>query len=1327
MNKKNVKKILSFVILFMFILTQVLTFSIPVQAETTIKAPITVTKTANITSTKINNEITLNYNIQPGTLNVTPSTQSKEIALVIDTSGSMDTDLQGRDSRLDVAKAAANRFIDKFNNDSNVKIGLVQYSNRANKNSVLVDKNSFSTLKSSINAFSAAGGTNTGDGLRLAYYMLRESSNSNAKKYIVLLTDGEPTFYSYTNDTSNVVTSNIESGYSTNNSNDTTKGLNYAGSIATMISGNNANINSFMIGCTLSTYGTNTLKEIALKAKGTCSFAQTAADIDTVYSQLAYQIQNELPVNSMKFQETLPIGVEIQQVPAGFTVSGQTITGDLGNISYKLVSGTNNYTASPLNFQVKVKATKTGIYPLSKDANGISNSFITYKDIDNIVAKKVFEAVNVTISNPTASINLGRSVDKTNIKVNDKFKIDYNIQPQDIPVEDIDPSYEKGSDIVLVIDNSGSMDEILPNSGGKTKIQVVRDTANTFINKFNGNSNINIALVKFSTKADVIKLNSSSLVFGNLGNSTQYNYLINKIKDSNVLNTDGGTNIGDGLKISYGLLKDQGDTGRKKYVVLLTDGVPTVSAVKNNSNFSYRGNGTGYIYGENATKIDDFGSITNYQYNMEQITSNIRYIVNSGDNDYNQLALNYAYNASDIIKNDTTLSIKPIMIAFSSGADVSKLSQIAGRAGGEYKTALSSTDMDSVYTSIAGQIQSDFTISGVQYEETFPVGINLQQATKPEGFIVSGQKVTGVLNSISYKLDPTGKVYQPISNPSFSIGNLFSNTAGNYNLGQNQTSFISYKDINSDQTKKYFPEMKIIIAAITPPDIVATLAPKEGAPDIYNLTVTSKTISDNKIVKLEEGSVVGGIQTKLWDSGTTPLALTLNQSLVHEFNKSDLIGKTSLYIKATDSNNKTVTETVSLVAVANIELPDFEQRNGVRPGNVTFAAEPNATINSIKVNTKQIATNQSTGTGGYKCLDVDLTDQNVMDVVITNEYNNTTNMTLNQSVDVTPPFITSNYTFTNKKIDANFYSDDTKRVTENVNLIWLECDLNLDKKITADEKITVSTDETNQLKDIQIPDNFQGKDFLVKARDLTGNISSAVPTDNLAPIGTVSYVVIDPITRVTEDYDPAVKITKNVVATVTFDEPNITIANNNGSDTKEFTENGILTFEFLDETGNKGTATAIVNNIDRTIIVNHGMFLNGVFDKTKSEYAMVKGFSGSFGVEFKTSIKNPNIQIKIDKEFTISNLKLYKIKLESNQFIFDGQPIDLSKIAVVNSTGFQITMPTIDDGITHFILAYKGTVKPNAVVGHQLTNAVRVGNSLENPCKIKVVDAPGLQ
>ncbi|MBZ9636282.1 VWA domain-containing protein [Clostridium sp. FP1] len=142
--------------------------------------------------------------------------------------------------------------------------------------------------------------------------------------------------------------------------------------------------------------------------------------------------------------------------------------------------------------------------------------------------------------------------------------------------------------------------------------------------------------------------------------------------------------------------------------------------------------------------------------------------------------------------------------------------------------------------------------------------------------------------------------------------------------------------------------------------------------------------------------------------------------------------------------------------------------------------------------------------------------------------------------------------------------------------------------------------------------------------------------------------------------------------------------------------------------------------VDTTIIINHGMFINGVVTD-KPEYAIVKGFSGNFGVEFKTSIKSPNIQIAIDDEFTISDLKLYKI-------IGNGQPICVSNIDVTSKTGsFNITMPTIEGDITHFIFAYKGTVKSNAIVGHKLTNLIKVGNSVASPCKINVVRLPDLQ
>lgn len=54
-----------------------------------------------------------------------------------------------------------------------------------------------------------------------------------------------------------------------------------------------------------------------------------------------------------------------------------------------------------------------------------------------------------------------------------------------------------------------------------------------------------------------------------------------------------------------------------------------------------------------------------------------------------------------------------------------------------------------------------------------------------------------------------------------------------------------------------------------------------------------------------------------------------------------------------------------------------------------------------------------------------------------------------------------------------------------------------------------------------------------------------------------------------------------VVARLVNPSRKITITNNNGSDTYVFSENGEFTFEFEDENGAKGSATAKVTWIDK--------------------------------------------------------------------------------------------------------------------------------------------------
>ena len=60
-------------------------------------------------------------------------------------------------------------------------------------------------------------------------------------------------------------------------------------------------------------------------------------------------------------------------------------------------------------------------------------------------------------------------------------------------------------------------------------------------------------------------------------------------------------------------------------------------------------------------------------------------------------------------------------------------------------------------------------------------------------------------------------------------------------------------------------------------------------------------------------------------------------------------------------------------------------------------------------------------------------------------------------------------------------------------------------------------------------------------------------------------------------YDIKEETDKPVTATIEDFSEKVTIINNEGKDTYTFNENGKFTFEFMDEAGNKGTATAIVD------------------------------------------------------------------------------------------------------------------------------------------------------
>lgn len=103
------------------------------------------------------------------------------------------------------------------------------------------------------------------------------------------------------------------------------------------------------------------------------------------------------------------------------------------------------------------------------------------------------------------------------------------------------------------------------------------------------------------------------------------------------------------------------------------------------------------------------------------------------------------------------------------------------------------------------------------------------------------------------------------------------------------------------------------------------------------------------------------------------------------------------------------------------------------------------------------------------------------------------------------------------------------------------------------------------------------------------------PSASEVPTADVNYNIIN-------------KTNKNVVAELVDENRPITVTNNGGKTTYTFTKNGEFTFEFVDRNGNKGTATAKVDWIDKnppkvevtfntTEITNENVVATLTFDK----------------------------------------------------------------------------------------------------------------------------------
>ena len=132
-------------------------------------------------------DITLNAS---GTIGSKTNPAKVDIVLIVDTSGSMDDD-----EKLDTTKDAIESLVDVFNakGDSvDVRYKLVTFARYASiQTNEWVDGN---TLYNKVESLEAGGGTNYDQGFQKGKTAI-DNARSDAKKVVIFLTDGEPTYY----------------------------------------------------------------------------------------------------------------------------------------------------------------------------------------------------------------------------------------------------------------------------------------------------------------------------------------------------------------------------------------------------------------------------------------------------------------------------------------------------------------------------------------------------------------------------------------------------------------------------------------------------------------------------------------------------------------------------------------------------------------------------------------------------------------------------------------------------------------------------------------------------------------------------------------------------------------------------------------------------------------------------------------------------------------------------------------------------------------------------------------------------------------------------
>ena len=440
---------------------------------------------------KVGEDITVKGIITPN--DFVTSVPENDIVLVLDVSGSMEHDYPyinhrvvhyfwgyycedcGKyvdrnhvndyveNNKLKELKKAANNFVDKMKSIPNVKIGIVAYSDYAwvNPNGFwgygqtgsldvrylhdipdynsggdyLLDSND-RRLSQMINGLSALGGTNTGEGMRKGLKLL-ETGDKSAKKTLVLMSDGLPTFYSVNGRGYDYY---MKEDFSypdyrgTGNSDNDGKCLEYATSIGNEIK--KQSFNAFTIGYGLDNEGNSKMKEIHKSMTGidlnngeksneeSGFFATSNGAIDSVFNVIGDKILNEYQINKVQLNLNMPEDFTLN-------IGGNVV--NLSNIKYKLKEDRGDkllYSAEPVPFSFRIKCGRAGEY---KDV--FNGSKVSFQWNENDIYCELGKININVLNNGTPIINATLDPNTTSFTGSGPFNVNYKINPEQFKLD----------------------------------------------------------------------------------------------------------------------------------------------------------------------------------------------------------------------------------------------------------------------------------------------------------------------------------------------------------------------------------------------------------------------------------------------------------------------------------------------------------------------------------------------------------------------------------------------------------------------------------------------------------------------------------------------------------------------------------------------------------------------------------------------------------------------------------------------------------------------------------------------------------------------------